>query len=276
MVTKAVILARGLGTRMRHAGGDAQLSDTQARVAASGIKALMPVGAGDGAPGRPFLDYVLSALADAGVTDVCLVIGPEHVAIRHYYGRLTLSRLRIAFAEQALPRGTADAVLTAEAFAGHDPFLVLNSDNYYPIATYQTLCAYDGAALPGFDRDALVARSNIDADRIRSFALLSVSGDGLLLDIVEKPDAETFARMGPHALVSMNLWSLTTPCFEACRRVQPSSRGELELPNAVRLAIHDLGVPVRVFPVAAGVLDLSHRGDVGPVADALRDLSVRL
>ncbi|MFN8573714.1 MAG: nucleotidyltransferase family protein [Gemmatimonadaceae bacterium] len=275
MVTKAVILARGLGTRMRRASDEAGLSDSQARIAASGMKALMPVEAGD-STARPFLDYVLSALADAGVQDVCLVIGPEHTAIREYYGQLSRARLRVAFAEQAQPRGTADALLAAESFAGSDAFLVLNSDNYYPIATYRTLCEYGGAALPGFDRHALITESNIDAARIRSFALLSVSADGWLQDIVEKPDDETFERMGPHALVSMNLWALTTPLFDACRQVQPSARGELELPNAVRLAVREMGMKIRVFPVTAGVLDLSSRGDVGPVADALRHITVRL
>ncbi len=133
-----------------------------------------------------------------------------------------------------------------------------------------------GLGIPGFDRHALITESNIDAARIRSFALLSVSADGWLQDIVEKPDDETFERMGPHALVSMNLWALTTPLFDVCRQVQPSARGELELPNAVRLAVREMGMKIRVFPVTAGVLDLSSRGDVGPVADALRHITVRL
>ena len=64
--TRAVILARGLGTRMRRSDAEADLSDDQAAVAATGVKALIPIG-------RPFLDYVLSALADAGIVSVCLV-----------------------------------------------------------------------------------------------------------------------------------------------------------------------------------------------------------
>ena len=63
---------------------------------------------------RPFLDYVLSALADAGCTDVCLVIGPEHGVVSDYYGRATCrERVRVRFAIQAEARGTADAVLSA-------------------------------------------------------------------------------------------------------------------------------------------------------------------
>lgn len=38
--------------------------------------------------------------------------------------------MRISYAVQAKPLGTANAVLAAEEFAGEDRVLVLNSDNY--------------------------------------------------------------------------------------------------------------------------------------------------
>lgn len=270
MITKAVILARGLGTRMRREDPTASINSVQAGVAAAGIKALIPLG------GRPFLDYVLSALADAGVPDICLVIGPEHAVIRDYYAAVAHSRVRISFAIQESPRGTADAVLAAEPFAAGDDVLVLNADNYYPVDAYRMLSAAGAPALPGFDRAALIEQSNIAPSRIRSFALLSVAADGYLTDIVEKPDAETFARLGVHALVSMNLWALSSAVFEACRRVPRSPRGELELPSAVQLAVREMGVPFRVLPIAAGVLDLSSRGDIAAVASALGRIEVRL
>ncbi|HEX7009360.1 MAG TPA: hypothetical protein VF184_05230, partial [Phycisphaeraceae bacterium] len=89
---KAVILARGLGTRMRKAAQAASLTDEQAAVADTGVKALVPID-------RPFLDYVLSTLADTGYRRVCLVIGPEHQAIRDYYTQTVKpKRLSIEFA----------------------------------------------------------------------------------------------------------------------------------------------------------------------------------
>ena len=54
---KAVIMARGLGTRMRAANDDASLDEKQVAIATTGVKALMPIG-------RPFLDYLLGALAE--------------------------------------------------------------------------------------------------------------------------------------------------------------------------------------------------------------------
>ena len=94
-------------------------------VAASGVKALIDVG-------RPFLDFVVSALADVGVTEICLVVGPEHAALREYAKATSGGRVTVTTAIQAAPRGTADAVAAARDFAGDQRVLVLNSDNYYP------------------------------------------------------------------------------------------------------------------------------------------------
>lgn len=267
--TRAVILARGLGTRMRQADQGAALDPAQAAVADAGVKGMIPIG-------RPFLDYVISALADAGIRDVCLVIGPEHHVVRDYYRTLPTSRVRVTFALQERALGTADAVAAARDFAGEQPFLVLNADNYYPVAAYRQLAALGGSGLIGFDREALVAESNIPEERIRTFALVECDPSGALTRIVEKPDEATFARLSPHARVSMNLWSFSPAIFEACRRVQPSVRGELELQDAVRIARDELGERFAVIPFAGGVLDLSSRRDVPAVAARLAGTTVRL
>jgi dTDP-glucose pyrophosphorylase len=265
---KAVILARGLGTRMRQADTGATLSADQSAAADEGIKAMMPI-----ERGRPFLHYILSALADAGVTEMCLVVAPDAKELqRHFHHEMTLRRVRISFAVQQEARGTADAVLAAESFVRGERFLVLNADNYYPIESYKALAKSDRCALPGFDREALMTLGNIDEERIRRYALLRVSSDGLLEEIVEKPNEATYASMGPHALVSMNLWAFIPKIFDACRRVKPSARGELELPDAVRILMTELGEKIRVIPFKAPVLDLGTRADVASVEAALRNV----
>lgn len=268
MITRAVILAGGLGTRMRREDSGAALDDAQREAAAQGMKGMIPIG-------RPFMDYLISALADAGITDVCLVIGPQHDQIRaHYASRLT--RIRVHFAVQERPLGTADAVLAARDFAGGHTVLSLNADNYYPIEAYRRLMALDGSGLIGFDYDALVRESNIPPERVRRFALVERAGDGTLRTLIEKPDDATFDRLIGTSLVSMNLWSFTPVIFEACTRVRPSARGELELQDAVGIARDEMGEPFTVLPYAGGVLDLSTRGDVAAVAAILRGVDVRL
>ena len=268
--TQAVILARGLGSRMRRASGaTAVLDEAQSAAAEQGAKGMMPFA-------RPFLDYVISALADAGITDVVLVIAPGHSAVREYYTTASPpSRVRVRFAMQPDARGTADAVRAAQDSVRNAPFLVLNSDNYYPVEAYRMLAAIGGAGLIGFESEALVREGGIDAERVLRYALIETDGDGWLKLIREKPAADDPLALRAERWVSMNLWSFTPTIFEACGRVRPSPRGELELVDAVTLSMLELGERYRVIPMHAGVLDLSSRADVAVVASRLAAITAR-
>lgn len=266
---KAVILARGLGSRMRKAAEGVELDAAQSVAANAGVKAMISAG------GRPFLDYVLSALADAGFTEICLVIGPEHDIIRDYYDALPKSRISISYAIQEEPLGTANAVMAAEKFAGSDRILVINSDNYYPAQALAQLATAEGSAMIGFDKAAMIAQSNIPADRIAAFALVSTDEAGNLTEIYEKPDAETLAELGDDVPISMNCWLCGPAIFPAARSIPRSARGEYEITDAVRAAIA-AGDPYRVIPAEVGVLDMSSRGDIASVVAALDGIEVVL
>ena len=272
---KAVLLARGLGSRMKEQTPSAALTPTQAAAAAAGAKGMMPIGNPSTALGtggvvtRPFLDFVLSALADAGCTNVCFVVAPDHATIRDYYaGPGKPARVRITYAVQEIANGTARAVQAAEVFAGRDPFLVLNSDNLYLPHVLRALVDLDGPGLPGYERQALVQESGFPADRVAAFAAIEVDGDGFLTRIIEKPGREYFDAAGPNALISMNVWRFDQRIFAACGDVALSKRGEYELPEAVGLAVAR-GVKFRVVPAAGAVLDLSRPGDVALVNSRL-------
>lgn len=298
LVQTAAILARGLGTRMKRADDEVSLNAEQTTAADAGVKGMISVG-------RPFLDYVISALADAGVKEVVLVIGAEHIAIRDYFTTIAPpSRVRIRFAKQERPLGTADAVVAAANVIGSESFLVLNADNYYPVAAYGALLALPiterrhadvqhadqhhadmhhavmhhadmhHAGVVAFDRDALVRDGNISAERVRSFAILDVSADGTLAAIVEKPGAALNLDAPEARWVGMNLWLVTPALVDACRRVPLSTRGEFELPEAVALAVKE-GVVVQVVKLEAGVLDLSQRSDIAAVAKRLELIEAR-
>jgi glucose-1-phosphate thymidylyltransferase len=74
----------------------------------------------------------------------------------------------------------------------------------------------------------------------------------------------------------MNCWRFSPRIFEACRAIQPSVRGELELPDAVQYSIDRLGESYRVLLSDAGVLDLSTRADVARVQQHFIGATVRL
>jgi dTDP-glucose pyrophosphorylase len=259
-VKKAVILARGLGKRMRRTDNSVQLASGQREPADAGVKAMIAVG-------RPFLDFVLSALADSGIGEACIVIGPEHAAVREYYDSLSLRRISVVFAIQEQPLGTANAVLAARKFAADEPFLVLNSDNYYPAGVFSALRILGEPGVAAFERESLVRESNIPRDRVRDYALLQTSADGWLETIVEKP--ERLSDAGEEMFVSMNCWRFDAGIFRACEEVPKSTRGEFELPQAVQLGISSLGMRFKAVAFRVGVLDLSYRSDVDSVAQHL-------
>ncbi|MFT3742858.1 MAG: nucleotidyltransferase family protein [Pyrinomonadaceae bacterium] len=255
--TKAVILARGLGTRMRADDAGVELSPEQRRRAEAGIKALVPI-----ANGKTLLELIVENLIAAGFSDVCLVIGPEHDAIREY---CSVNGINVSFSMQLEAKGTADAVLSVENFVDADElFLVVNSDNLYPVESLRRLREAARPAMLAFEREALIAKSNICAERIAKFATVEIGDEGQLLSVVEKPE-----KVEVDSFVSMNAWLFSTAIFQACRSIEPSERGEYEITTAVQYAIDWLGVEFAAIKTDEGVLDLSSRSDIASVSTFL-------
>jgi dTDP-glucose pyrophosphorylase len=298
---RALVLARGLGTRMR-TPDDVTLDPAQQQAADAGLKAMIPFAVSANvsadvsadlsaearstkaeprsaqaearsakAEARPFLDYVLHSLGEAGVRRVGLVLGPEHDDVRAYYRARDAKRLRIDFVLQPEPLGTADAVWSARDWAGTDSFLVLNADNLYPVDVLARLVAADGPALPAFEADSLA----LPLARLGAFGLIECDAHGFLARVIEKPGEAAVEAAGPKAPISMNVWRFDARIFDACRDVPISTRGEHELPQAVSLAA-SCGVRFQVFPARGPVLDLSSRADIALVARRLRSARVSL
>src|SRR5690349_18578713 len=92
---QAVILAGGLGTRLRSAYS-------------AGPKSMAPVG------GRPFLDYLLSWLQVQGVEEVILCVGYKRSRIKRFVGRGRKWGLRVKYSIERTPLGTGGAIKNAE------------------------------------------------------------------------------------------------------------------------------------------------------------------
>jgi glucose-1-phosphate thymidylyltransferase len=273
VIEKAVILARGLGTRMQKAGAGVELDPERADLARRGLKVLMAL------RGRPMLDYIVDSLIKGGAARICLVIAPDADGMREHARRLSdQAGVPVECAVQDEPRGTADAVLAAEAFAGDDPFLVCNGDDLYPIEAIAELARLDGddCWVAAFAREALQSEGNIAAERVRDLAVVMAAPDGALLRIVEKPpDPDGYAVDG-RVWVNMNLYRFTPAVFAACRSIEPDPRrGEYELTAAVEHLRTSRPGGFRVLFCAGGVLDLTSRGDVATAEAALagRDVS---
>lgn len=252
---------------MRAAVPGTKLDAGQAAAAERGLKGLVPFG------GHPFLAYVITALADAGYADVCLVTGPPPDPIRDYFQRLVTGRVRIRFAVQESPEGSAHALAAAREFTAGAEFAVINSDNLYPPAALRALRELGSSGLIGFEPPGL-ASGNIDAQRLAGFAMIATDESGTLTDIIEKPDQAALDAHAADSLISMTCWRFAPHIFDAIRETPRSPRGEIEIPDAVRIAMQQDRFAVVRMNVP--VLDLSRREDIPRVALLLQGRRVSL
>lgn len=118
----AVILAGGLGTRLRSAVPDLP-------------KPMAPIS------GRPFLEYQLDYWIGQGVSRFVLSVGYRHEAIMQHFG-IRYKGAEIEYAVEERPLGTGGGfLLAADKLGGRDPFLLLNGDTYFRVE-WNVLNAY--------------------------------------------------------------------------------------------------------------------------------------
>jgi mannose-1-phosphate guanylyltransferase len=217
---KAVLLAAGLGTRLR------PLTDTTP-------KCLVPIG------GRTMLDIWLDALADLGVDEVLVNTHHlcEQVAI-HMAGRDGGPPVRLLH-ENTL-RGSAGTLRAARGLLDGDPwFLAVNADN---------LTDYDLAALVAAHSrgGAMATLTAFHAPRPSACGILEVDDDGYMVGFEEKP-----AR--PYGdLANAGMYAFSREVLDLIHGREPVDIGTHVLPRLVGRArvigigaayLRDIGTP---------------------------------
>jgi D-glycero-alpha-D-manno-heptose 1-phosphate guanylyltransferase len=111
---KAIILAGGMGTRLRGVIEDVP-------------KPMAPVG------GKPFLAYLLLQLKRWKSTDVVLSVGYEKEIIKSYFGNGSRFGVNISYSEEDRPLGTGGALKKAIPLNDDPYFIVMNGDSFFNI-----------------------------------------------------------------------------------------------------------------------------------------------
>jgi D-glycero-alpha-D-manno-heptose 1-phosphate guanylyltransferase len=165
MTASCIILAGGLGTRLRSAVPDLP-------------KCLAPVG------GRPFLEWQLRSLTQRGVTHFVLALGHGAEQVREALCEPWAQELAIDYVIERETLGTGGAALYAMNDAGLDEALVANGDTFLGGSLAAMLSPLDlhGGELM---RIATVAV----ADRAR-FGGVAVDGAGHVTAFLEKGQAD--------------------------------------------------------------------------------------
>ncbi len=227
---KALVLAGGTGTRLR------PITHTSA-------KQLLPVA------NKPVLFYGLEAIADAGITEVGLVVGDTARAIEAAVGDGSAFGIRTTYIRQEAPLGLAHAVLAAREFLADDDFVMYLGDNFI-VGGITQLTGEFRATRP----DAQIMLTRV-ADP-REFGVAELDETGQVTGLEEKP------RQPKSDLALVGVYMFTPAIHEAVKQLTPSWRGELEITEAIGWLI-DHGRKVRSTTVTG------YWKDTGNVSDML-------
>jgi glucose-1-phosphate thymidylyltransferase len=199
---KGLILSGGKGTRLR------PITHTSA-------KQLVPVA------NKPVLFYGIEAMAEAGISEVGIVIAPETGnEIRAAAGDGSRFGISITYVEQEAPLGLAHAVLTAESFLGDSPFVMYLGDNLLQGGISDLVEAFRRN-----EPDALILLTPVSDPENYGVAELE---DGAVVSLAEKP------AQPRTDLALVGVYMFTTVIYDAAREIEPSARGELEITDAIQ------------------------------------------
>jgi glucose-1-phosphate thymidylyltransferase len=230
---KGVILAGGSGSRL----------DPLTRIT---NKHLLPV------YDKPMVFYAIDALRDAGVEELMLVAGGEHV---DDFRRLLGGDL--AYGNQDRPGGIAEALGLAREFVGAERVVVMLADNIFGGPVVRTV--------QSFERQQAGARVLLahvrETEHLRHLGVPRLA-EGRITEIVEKP------KDPPGRLAVTGLYCYEPDVFQVVAELEPSGRGELEITD------------VNNHYVRAGTLEYDifegYWGDAGESIDAYYEVIERV
>ncbi len=200
---KGLILAAGRGTRLR------PLTHTRP-------KPVIRLA------GKPIIHYALENLADAGITQVGVVVSPDtqediRQALRNFSG------LQIDYIVQEEALGIAHAVGTARDWLGQSPFVLYLGDNLFQKGIRPFMEAFQ----PGVG--AVIALVRVPDPRQFGVAVLE---QGRIVRLLEKP------KEPPSDLAIAGVYAFSPAVLEIIARLKPSARGEYEITDAIQALIN--------------------------------------
>jgi glucose-1-phosphate thymidylyltransferase len=230
---KGVVLAGGTGSRLQPL---TKITN----------KHLLPV------YDRPMVVWAIEALREAGVEELMLVTGGEHV---EDFRRLLGAEL--AYGNQERPGGIAEALGLAREFSDGERIAVMLADNIYGGSVAQTIRSFERQR-----GGARVLLAHVrETEHLRHLGVPRIE-DGRIVEIVEKP------REPPGRLAVTGLYCYEPDVFDVIAAIQPSGRGELEITD------------VNNHYVRAGKLDYDvfegYWGDAGESIDAYYEVIERV
>lgn len=161
---KTVILAGGLGTRLRP-------------VVADRPKVMADVG------GRPFLEYQIEELVRQGFRDIVLCVGHMHEQIQQYFGDGGRWGADLVYGVEREPLGTAGAIRNVQQHID-DRFMVLNGDSYLEL-DFSSMASIHKERVVG-DRAVLGTIVTVTIEDASAYGTVELDESGRIVSFREK------------------------------------------------------------------------------------------
>lgn len=290
-----VVMAAGMGSRY------------------GGLKQIDPVGV----CGEAILDYSLYDAHEAGFEEAIIIIKE---AIKKDFmetvgERLKKCAMRIRYAYQEMekipegfsvpagrvkPWGTSHAVLCAADEIDGAPFAVINSDDYYGKAAFQTiydyLCAAEDSAVADYCMVGYLLGNTVTEHGSVARGVCRTDGEGNLADIAERTriekyeggihfteDGENWTDLPEDTVVSMNMWGFTPGFLKELAAQFPGflekqvpgnpEKAEFLLPRSVDALLKEGKANVKVLKSGDRWYGVTYAADKPMVVEALSGLT---
>jgi glucose-1-phosphate thymidylyltransferase len=203
---KGLILSGGSGTRLRP-------------ITFTSAKQLVPVA------NKPILFYAIETVRDAGITDICIIVGDTKDEVKLNVGDGSKFGVKITYIEQEAPLGLAHAVRISQDFIKEDPFVMFLGDNLIKdginslveeFVSEQPNCQILLASVPN----------------PQQFGVAELE-DGRIKRLIEKP------KTPPSDLALVGVYMFDKSIFEAVNAIKPSWRNELEITDAIQYLVEN-------------------------------------
>ncbi len=197
---------------------------------------------------KPILHHILEQIQQAGIEDIGVVVSPQTEASICECINGQGKKASITYINQDSPQGLAHAVKVARGFLQDSSFLMFLGDNLIAEGVAQFVSGFNEK---GCDAQILLKA----VDDPRRFGVAELNGFGKVVNLVEKP-AEPRSNL---ALVGGYIFNASI--HPAIDRIKPSSRGELEITDAIQELL-DSGSTVRSHILEGKWLDIGKMDDL--------------
>lgn len=232
MIKKAVIPAAGFGTRF--------LPATKALP-----KEMLPI------VDKPNLQYIIEEAIASGIEDIIIVTGRNKKSMEDHFdksielelllkktGKLELletvenisNLVDIHYMRQKEPLGLGHAILCTKKFIGNEPFAVLLPDDIIDAevpALKQMIDKYEEV------QSSILGVNEVPNEDVHKYGIVDYSeAENNLFSVkklVEKPSIQN----APSNQAIVGRYILTPGIFDELEKVQPDSKGEIQLTDAI-------------------------------------------